>query len=249
MRYVISPIILYAFIFLVPISCNKYRLEPRETLPPNPPVTPTKKTPTRVKFLEYGSNIPIQDVDVKSYKCDLLDFGICSNLRQLHSWKSDKDGLIEVTEQQYRDSIFVFDLIRSGYAFPNITLPFGNSFETLADTLFSNTTYDSAVVRLFPNAWIRLHIKDSVGYTNKEIVRSIIDVIRNVPRNNNFPPFLPENQQAGKLDTTLIYKTYGNINNQIFLELLDESKRLIKVVYSGTRFVPKGDTLNWNINF
>lgn len=243
-------IILTGTIMVLATSCKKLLdAQPRLTFVPNPPTLPINTKLTRVTFLEYGSYIPVQDVELKGYKCDLKDFGICSNSHQIYTWKSDKNGMIEVTEQQYKDSIFAFDITRTNYSFPNIVVAFGNSMATLADTLISYNDYDSAVVRLFPDAWIRLHIKDSASYNNREMVKSIINIVRPVPRVINLPAFLPENQPASNLDTVLIYKTFGNVNTQIYLELLDSAKRSIKNTYSGMKFVSKGDTLTWNINY
>lgn len=234
---------------VLPIHCIKtIDNTPTPTPTPAPPGTVLHK-PIRIKIMEYGSTTALQGVEVKSYKCEESGKVTCNRLRFLNTWISDSNGMIEIGNSQQSDTIFSLSMVKPDYFPINDPISFGNSIQALADTIISLEKYDSAVVRLFPNAWIKLQIKNSNSYKNKETIRTMIDAIRSASRSTNLEAFLPWNQPANNLDTVILYKTYGNIDNRITFELDDSLSNFIKIAYQGTKFIPKKDTVNWVINY
>ncbi len=248
MKIVIKTTVFLAIVFTLPVYCKKNVESPSPPPPPPPPIA-SKYKPIRVKFIEYGTGTILQGVEVKSYKCEESGKIACNRSKLLNSWTSDSNGVIEISASQQKDTIFSFTIIKPGYYPMDDPNKMANDIAGIADTFISLPTYDSAVVEIFPNAWIRLQIKNSVPYKNKETVRSTIEAIKSIAKIIDLEPFLPWNQPANNLDTMILYKTYGNVNNRIIFELNDSSLNFIKIAYRETKFVPKSDTLNWVISY
>ena len=134
-----------------------------------------------------------------------------------------------------------------------------SSFES--DTVKEEETMHTVVASLIPDAWIKIHIKNKNEYpiTAKASAYLIpmISPKEDLLPNTVFPigkgstgnlitgPYVG-GFPANRMDTTMLIRTYGNMNNRIKV-LLPIYGVGTQSLYDDTRFVNKGDTLKWDV--
>lgn len=207
------------------ISCSKSK----NIQEPEPPGKNFK-----YKVIEYQTNVPISSAKLEFSYCTPLEFGGgCSSIRTVGTWYSDTNGEIFIKAGSIQGSVNMNNFSKDNYW-----------SKGHVDTAISTQTQDSAVVRLFPYSWLKIHMKNEVSHDSAVNINMYFDVVFDSIR-NDYSPAEYFFHSVNNLDTTVIYKTFGNIKNIVVASL--DSSGIIQQVYSKTQFVNKNDTLNWEI--
>ncbi len=206
------------------IGCSKSNSTPE-------PESPGKNF--KFKVMEYHTNDPIYNAKLEwSYCAPPLDFGYgCSSIRTVGTWYSDVEGEIFIRHSETRGSVNRNKFSKENYWSKNSI-----------DSFVSTPTQDSGIVRLFPYSWLKIHIKNEITHAAAvNINMGFAVVFDSIP----ISPTQSFVHAVNNLDTTIIYKTYGNIKNIVEASL--DSAGIKQQVYSKIQFVNKNDTLHFEI--
>jgi hypothetical protein len=203
-------------------GCSK----PKDTMPSQPDKSWT------IKVVEYKTNKPVSEAKFEPGNCaDIGWGGECIGYTSRGSWLSNASGEIFMKDSYIWGSYNRTDFSKPGY------WGSGNY-----DSIIINSTGETRIVKFAPYAWMKIHLKTETALAGNG--RYSISFIAEPDQfhfgiNGGIFPFLYN------LDTTIIYKAYGNCFNRFHAQV--EASGGWQEVYSEARYVNEGDTLNWEI--
>jgi hypothetical protein len=198
-----------------------------------PEPEPLQKT-FKYKVMEYQTNKPIENAVLEHGYCTYNGFG-CSDYRTVGKWYSDKNGDILIRPGQYGITNMI-EFNKENYW-----------TKTNSDPVLSTPTLDSAVVRLFPLAWLQIHFKNETIHNSALDLFIELGVLHDSIPYNYFGPRYDIIHPVNNIDTTIIYNAFGFFKNIVKASLDSSGIR--------TEFTPKhsfwskNDTLKLEIVF
>jgi len=231
-------------IALLIFGCSKKMDPPPGNRPPGPPPPVGVLKDYKLKIIEQETNLPIEGAKVTFYEC--LESGKygCTKYNILGTWTSDAKGNIFVAGKDYSSKVSQVTIDRNDY-WSRGRVPYANTLHSEADTFFQKTTFDSLVYKLYPEAFLNLHVKNEKQYGPKEMIRVVVDIMVDDYSLTSQP--LTYDLPATGTDTTFLYKTYGNANNRVQVILIDSMYNFKGPVFEETNHVGKNATFNWNV--
>jgi hypothetical protein len=241
---------------IVMVACSKDVLEHIDdfTMGYGPGYSPGVPKDRKIKVLEYGSQIELRDAQ-------LTINGLGSPL--------DSPTKIYFYGTRLTDSVGEIHL--KSYEIPNIGgyyysiskekywtnggtgVDSSNPFHALVDyfepdTIFYLAGLDSLVVSLFPNSWLKIHLKNINAYASSDSIRLYANILKKgsyFGSTNNILNFGVPPLPANNTDTTITVRTKGNVENQLIIDMANGIPR--NIIFTETRFVNRGDTLEWEL--
>ncbi len=205
---------------------------------------------TYIEVLEYYTNQRITNVHYsRSFCTELTDTG-CISPRPGGDWYPDLDGIIYIKAP---DSLgepnigeTAIDLFSKEYYWVR------NGF----DTLYVKDSVKRAVTRLFPAAWLKIHLKSALYRTNT--VNTVMhfdvgfgaDYLAGPALTKPFIQYHNVSLPTNNLDTTIIIKTYAFAINELEIDHDTVDSQLnhsYYSVYQGKQTVSRLDTLHWEV--
>lgn len=223
-----SVLFILGYLFFLSCTKNKGYTEP-VTEPPS------KKIIYRIS--EYGTDQPLEMVNLLWRVCTVSDFGWCTNTRIIGRWVSNSEGLIIIRKGDISNrrlsvgSQSEWSFVKDGYIFPII----GNR------VVFPE--YDSVQVTMYPMGYIELRVINSINletgvYLNVQMTP--------IPSPLGFSTESLNIQPLKSIDTTVYRVTLGSIKHSIEAKI--DSFGLSRSVFYEEHFIEKGDTLKIEIN-
>jgi hypothetical protein len=249
--------IIAATAVVLSISCTKeiealdnLDLSDSYTWPAPPGSVPSNKN-LSVRVVEFGSGEEITNARLNFIQPSYIT-GLNGSV--MNSWYTDSFGEVRLMPGQFPalDGYihYYYEVDKDGYwQNGGIAMDNGNPADLFeADTVISTVNADSIVVSLFPLSWLRIHLRtvnkydSSVGLVLYDHILKYTGYIGKYYNNIENGLILPH---AGQIDTTFTIMTKGNVKNELMIALSGTNGAPI----TETRYVAKGDTVNWELQF
>jgi hypothetical protein len=208
------------FLVFIPACSKKSKEEPA--------------SPTRVlkyKILEYKTNTPLAIASANFMNCEATMFG-CNPLTTLYTAYSNENGDITLNYDDLHFSANMQQFRKENY-FTN----------TGPDTCFMTAKQDSCVIWLFPNSWLKIHLKNNKVFNPGVNLVVYTDVVVENRTDSELGNLIIRRNTI--LDTTLIVPTYGFATGRV--ESYIDSAYQKKPVFLQSKYVDKGDTASFEI--
>jgi len=203
------------------------------------------------KVVEFGSGNKIADSKLNF----ILPTYIPDSVGPVqNTWYTDSSGEIRLMHGQFPPRFaytsYYYEVEKNGYwNNGGVTLENNTPVDGFeADSVISTVNKDSLVVSLFPISWLKIHLK-AVNTYDTSVSLVLYDHILKYPgyvgkyyNNIENGLILPH---AGQIDTTFTIMTKGNVNNELMIALYGANG----VPITETRYVAKGETVNWELQF
>lgn len=189
------------------------------------------------KIVEYQTNTPISGV---KFELRYSEGGVGGGniVSIVGPWYSDGNGEILISPDKIHGSyhdLFLGTTILLNY----------NDYQFTSFNKDKYWSYSGGLgttkISLFPYSWIRIHIRN-------EIPLVITIHLHTTAINGGLKHDYFFRQSLNSIDTTVVYETYGNIDNTVEASISYDSAKTFQRVYSETKLVNKNDTIDYEIH-
>jgi hypothetical protein len=205
---------------------------------------------TYIQVLEYYTNIPVAFANYSRNFCTELNDTGCVSPRYGNIWETNSDGIIYI---QAPDSL---EAPNSGERVTDLFSKQNYWDRNGFDSLYTQDSIKKAVTRIFPVAWLKIHLKSAFYRTNTVNTVMHFDVSSGdtyIPGPVPSKPFIQYHSLSlptNNLDTTIIIKTFAYATNELEIDhdTVDaQLNHFYYSVYHEKQTISRFDTLHWEV--